>query len=115
MITGLSYVSLPVGDLAVAKRFYGETLGLKPRLEMKTWLEFDAGFTLALYPAEAGERRGGEVAFTVKGLAAYVEKLKSRGIAFPHGIETFKLATGSGKLARFEDPFGNKLELVEAD
>ena len=115
MITGVSYVSLPVSDMAVARLFYGEVLGLTLRLASANWLEFQIGtLALALYPAEKGDLRGGEVAFSVTGLDTLVQALKHKGVMFKHGIEPFELPTGGGRLARFFDPFGNKLELVES-
>lgn len=115
MITGINYVSLPVSDMAVARHFYGDVLGLTLRLASANWLEFQLGMlVLALYPAERGELRGGDVAFSVTGLDTLVQSLKLKGVVFKHGIETFELPTSRGKLARFADPFGNRLELVES-
>ncbi len=39
--------------------------------------------------------------------------LPAAGVTFPHGIETYGVASGRGRLARFRDPTGNRLELVE--
>jgi catechol 2,3-dioxygenase-like lactoylglutathione lyase family enzyme len=43
MITGIDFVSLPVADMARAKAFYQDTLGLKPLHQMDNWAEFDLG------------------------------------------------------------------------
>jgi uncharacterized protein len=114
-IKRVNYVSLPVRDLEAATAFYSSVLGLKVSLLAKRWVELDAGnVTLALYPTEPGEEaRSGEVAFEVERLDAFCEALRAKGVELPHGIEEFSLPTSRGRLARFEDPSGNKLELVE--
>ncbi|MFQ5919282.1 MAG: VOC family protein [Thermoplasmata archaeon] len=115
-IHGCDYVSLPVDQLDEAVRFYRDVLGLN--LLFKTperWAEFDlAPLSLALFPGEQGEPRGGEVAFAVSSLTAAMDRLEAAGVEFPHGIEEFQVPTRQGRLARFLDPSGNKLELVES-
>lgn len=114
MIRGLEYVSVPAADWSAALRFYGEVLGLPLAFERaERWAEFRAGsFRLAVYPEE-DEGRGGEIGFLVDDLEGEIERLREGGVDFPHGIEPFDLPTGRGRLARFKDPSGNRLELVE--
>ena len=115
MIRGCDYVSLPVEDFDGAIRFYRDAVGLRLlfRIEER-WAEFQVGDVRpAVYPREEGEGRGGEVAFLVEDLSREMSRLRSHGVAFPHGPEEFHLPTGSGRLARFGDPSGNRLELVE--
>lgn len=114
-ILGCDYVSVPVDRLEEAVEFYRNVLGLKYQFTTPDrWAEFDLGpFLLALYPREADEGRGGEIAFRVADLQAAMVRLGERGVDFPHGIEEFQTQTGRGRLARFHDPSDNKLELVE--
>ncbi len=77
------------------------------------WTTYLGSFVLALYPREAEEGRGGETAFRVGDLPAAMIRLSAMGVSFPSGMEEFQTPTGRGRLARFRDPSGNKLELVE--
>ncbi|MFQ5553724.1 MAG: VOC family protein [Thermoplasmata archaeon] len=116
-VLGFDYVSLPVEDLEGAVTYYRDTLGLKLRFVTPgRWAEFDMGpMSLALYPREEDEPRGGEIAFAVRNLPEAVSRLEAKGVLFPHGIEEFQTPARRGRLVRFRDPFGNKLELVEGD
>ncbi len=98
------------------RSFYRDVLGLN--LVFKTperWAEFDLGpLSLALYPREKDEPRGGEIALAVGNLTAAMARFEASGLEFPYGIEEFQVPTRRGRLARFRDPSGNKLELVES-
>jgi catechol 2,3-dioxygenase-like lactoylglutathione lyase family enzyme len=114
-IRGCDYVSLPVDRLDEAVGFYRDALGLKPSFVLPNrWAEFELGaIALALYPREPGEGHGGDIGLLVDDLEGEKTRLESKGIEFPHGIEGFDLPTGRGRLARFLDPYGNRLELME--
>jgi catechol 2,3-dioxygenase-like lactoylglutathione lyase family enzyme len=114
-ILGCDYVSVPVDRLDEGIAFYRDALGLKLSFVIPDrWAEFDLGtISLALYPREAGEGHAGDVGLLVDDLEAEKTRLESKGIEFPHGIERFELPSGRGRLARFHDPFGNRLELME--
>jgi len=115
MIDDLDYVSVPVEDLSDAVRFYRDVLGLRLQYEIpRRWAEFSVGSTrLALYPKEEDEGRGGDVAFRVNDLDKEVSRLEACKVVFSHGIEAFEVPDRKGRLARFRDPSGNRLELVE--
>ncbi len=115
-ILGCDYVSLPVDHLDEAVSFYRDVLGLNLLfMTPERWAEFDlAPLSLALYPREKDERRGGEIALVVGNLTAAMARLEALGVEFLHGIEEFQVPTRQGRLARFRDPSGNKLELVES-
>lgn len=114
MILGLEYVSVPAKDWKATLRFYGDSLGLPLAFELPDqWAEFRVGpFRLAVYPEEE-PGRGGDLGILVDDVEREMERLGERGVHFPHGIEPFDLPTGRGRLARFQDPSGNHLELVE--
>ena len=114
-IVGCNYISLPVHDMPIAIDFYSNSLGLELSYELPgEWAEFRFGpIQLAVYPKEGDEGQGGDIGITVSDLAATMSSLKSMGISFPHGVESFDLPTGKGHLARFSDPSGNRLELIE--
>ncbi|MFQ5986676.1 MAG: VOC family protein [Thermoplasmata archaeon] len=115
-ILSCDYVSLPVNQLDEAVRFYRDVLGLNLRFKIpERWAEFDLPpLSLALYPREKDEPRGGEIALAVGSLPAAMARLEAAGVEFPHGIEEFQVPTRQGRLARFHDSSGNKLELVES-
>lgn len=87
MITGMDFVSLPVADMARAKAFYQDVLGLKPGAALgDAWVEFDLGDGPALAlidPASYGMPMVPVTAGTVTiGFADFegmVETLKAQG------------------------------------
>jgi predicted enzyme related to lactoylglutathione lyase len=112
--------TLPVEDLARAKAFYAEKLGLRPSREFAGALLYegngDSGFLL--FPT--GGRPSGQhtqMAWFVKDIVASVARLKSRGVHFEdydfpglktnHGIADL----GYEKAAWFRDSEGNLLAL----
>lgn len=115
MFHGINVVSIPVADLDVARRFYGETLGLGvPLFDLPEagWIEFSAGGDNGnLSVATASEReagaRGATVVLNVQDCHAAVQALRERGVrcddpqVFP-GFVTF---------ASFYDPFDNRLQM----
>lgn len=113
---------LPVKDLARARRFYEERLGLEP-LGLKPDGKFIyrcGGTELALFPkAEGTKADHTAVSFRVDDIAASIALLKARGVAFAdYNLPGFKTVEhvcvlGSEKAAWFEDTEGNILCLHE--
>jgi len=89
MFRKVAFTMYPVADMARARRFYEETLGL-PRGTGSTehgWVEFDlpGGGCLAITVHARSEPRaaaGGTIAFEVEDLDALVEDLKAKGVDF---------------------------------
>lgn len=87
MITGIDFVSLPVADMARARAFYQDTLGLELGQDGgDTWCEFDLGEGPALAllnPALLGMTfepvLAGSVAIAFKDFEAMVERLRAQG------------------------------------
>lgn len=114
----VQYVSLPVHDLEEAKRFYCDFLGMTISDEVPgRWLEISAGnVTLALYPQEEKEvARGGELALETQDIEHDVRELRASNVPIASDVESYSTPTQSGRLLRFKDPSGNKLELVQPD
>ena len=87
MITEVAFVAIAVSDKERARKFYQETLELKPaRTQMDgAWIEYDLGATtigVGCHPAWPPSRDGTTVAFEVDNLDETVGKLKARGVAF---------------------------------
>ena len=97
--------TLPVSDMARARRFYEDTLGLTVEVEVEGTVRFKcgSGTGLALYeqPTEAIDRT--VAAFEVDDIDAEVDELRGRGVDV-EGIIT--LASGLRR-AFFKDLDGN--------
>ena len=113
---------LPVKDLARARRFYEESLGLEPvGLKPDGKFVYRCGGTeIALFPKPEGTKaEHTAVSFQVRDIAASIKQLKSRGVKFADydypGLKTVEhvCVLGAEKAAWFEDPEGNILCLHE--
>lgn len=114
-----------VNDIARARRFYEDTLGLTRAQggEQDGVLGFLTGDTfLTVYKSDyAGTNRANAVTWAMKGdLEETVSMLRARGVEFEHYGDmdgmTFSngvYSTGPVKLAWFKDPDGNILHLTE--
>ncbi len=115
---------VPAADLARARAFYADALGLTPAEETPGGLTYHVGggTELFLYETEFSGQAGHTVAaFRVSDIGAEVEALQSRGVQF----ETYDMpdvtwegVVGAnpemGKVAWFKDSEGNILALDEA-
>jgi catechol 2,3-dioxygenase-like lactoylglutathione lyase family enzyme len=118
VITGVDHVQITVAksDEAAARRFYCEVLGL-PEIEKPDALKPRGGFWLQVgdrqvhVGVEEGVDRAAtkaHVAYRVRGLAAWREKLAAGG------VEIFESVAIPGyERFEFRDPFGNRVELIE--
>src|SRR6266511_1086489 len=109
-IKEIGFVAIPVTDMKRARKFYQETLELKPSTTAMggAWVEYDLGPTtigVGCHPAWKPSRDGTTVAFEVEDIDAAIAKLKKRGVTFD--IE--KTETPVCWMAQFRDPDGNKL------
>jgi predicted enzyme related to lactoylglutathione lyase len=88
MFKKVAFTMYPVTDMARAKSFYEETLGLPAAKELVAgkWVEFDLPqggcFALStMVPDSApSDTAGGSLAFEVDDINALVETLKSKGV-----------------------------------
>ncbi len=113
--------TVAVKDLKAAKKFYGDTLGLKltpvPEPEV---LNYKSGnSTVLVYKSQfAGTNKATSVTWLVDDVEGTVKDLKAKGIAFEHydfpGMTRkgdIHIA-GKSKAAWFKDPEGNTLAVV---
>jgi predicted enzyme related to lactoylglutathione lyase len=90
MLKRVAFTMYPVRDVARARHFYEETLGLKAGLNGNHgdtwWVEYDlpGGGCIALtnFTGEPSAGAGGTIAFEVEDLDALVSALKSKGTTF---------------------------------
>ncbi len=104
-----------VKDLEEAKKFYGEVLGLKKTLEIEGWAEFShaqgaAAIGLSKNPLP-GQAAGAPVVLKVEDLDKARQQLSARGVTFEGEVQEIP---GVVRIATFRDPFGNRLQLVQA-
>jgi len=110
MINEVAFIAIAVSDKERARKFYQETLELKPtRTQMEgAWVEYDLGATtigVGCHPAWQPSRDGTTIAFEVNDIDVVIAKLKERGVQF----DLEKLETPVCWMAQFRDPDGNKL------
>jgi catechol 2,3-dioxygenase-like lactoylglutathione lyase family enzyme len=108
----VDFVSFLTEDIARAKRFYAETLGLEIETEGENDIEFGAGqVTLDIFnPASIGQPFAPSpagLALRVHDVAAARAELEAKGVEFDG--ET--VDTGVCHQAFFRDPDGNALTL----
>jgi catechol 2,3-dioxygenase-like lactoylglutathione lyase family enzyme len=120
--SGQVTVMLPVKDMARARRFYEQGLGLTPGgLKPDGKFVYQCGGTeLALFPREGGTKADHTaISFRVDDIARAVRDLQARGVQFADydlpGLKTVDhvCVLGSEKAAWFQDPEGNILCLHE--
>jgi predicted enzyme related to lactoylglutathione lyase len=91
MLKKVAFTMYPIRDVARARAFYGEALGLKIGLNgnhgEQWWIEYDlpGGGCIALtnfIPDEPSAAAGGTIAFEVEDLDALIAHLKQKGTTF---------------------------------
>jgi catechol 2,3-dioxygenase-like lactoylglutathione lyase family enzyme len=117
------HATLPATDLARAKAFYADKLGLRPADENHPgglFYEAAGGTRFLVYPT-GGVASGAhtQLGWRVADLEAEVRALKARGVVFEeYDFPTLKTAGGiattpGGKAAWFKDSEGNLLGIVQ--
>ena len=110
MIKEVAFIAIAVSDPERARKFYQETLELKPGMTAMegAWVEYELGATtigVGCHPAWQPSRDGTTVAFEVDDMDATIKTLKERGVTF----DMDKTETPVCWMAQFRDPDGNKL------
>jgi catechol 2,3-dioxygenase-like lactoylglutathione lyase family enzyme len=113
---------IPVKDLARARKFYEEKVGLRPTQEYAGGVIYECGkgSWVFMYPTpNAGTSKASTAFWAVEDVAAEVAQLKARGVTFEEydmpGITMVdSVATGGGaKTAWFKDTEGNILAVSQ--
>ena len=118
------YAYFPAKDIARARRFYEDKLGLKPKMEIAGGVVYGfAGGTEAfLYlTPNAGTSQASQAFWQVDDVDAEIAALKARGVAFEHydGMPGERspsgaVTAGGAKAAWFKDTEGNILAIIQA-
>ena len=114
---------IPASDLARARTFYEEKLGLTPAMEGNGGLlyRFAGGTQAFMYVSQgAGTSKASQLFWDVNDVKAEVAELKARGVVFeeydaPGMKMEGSIATGGGAMAAwFKDSEGNILAIVQS-
>ncbi|WP_375771043.1 VOC family protein [Archangium gephyra] len=113
-ILGLRTTIYHVTDLAKAKAWYSQVLGVSPYFDEPFYVGFNVGgFELGLDPDPAAGKPGPGGAVTYWGVEnadQALERLKKLGIAPASPVRD---VGGGIRVATVEDPFGNVFGLIE--
>jgi predicted enzyme related to lactoylglutathione lyase len=115
------YAYIPAKDVARARRFYEDKLGLKASREIAGGVvyEFGKGTACFLYPTpNAGTSQASQAFWQVDNIEREVAELKARGVTFekydmPRMDENGISTAGGAKAAWFEDSEGNIMALIQ--
>ena len=117
------YAYFPAKDIARARRFYEDKLGLKPKQEIAGGVvyAFADGTEAFLYlTPNAGTSQASQAFWQVDDVDAEIAELKSRGVVFEHYDDlpgerspSGAVTAGGAKAAWFKDSEGNILALIQ--
>ena len=116
------HVYIPASDVARARKFYEEVIGLTPKGEYAGGVIYECGGAEAfLYPTpNAGTSKASQAYWQVADVEAEVAELKARGVTFeaydmPGMPMKNSIVTGGGaKTAWFKDTEGNILAVSQS-
>jgi predicted enzyme related to lactoylglutathione lyase len=111
MILGLRTVIYPAPDLAAAKRWYSEVLGVTPYFDEPFYAGFSVGgFELGLVPDAVPGTDGPQALWGVPRIESAYARLLQLGAT---ALDPITEVGGGIKVAAVTDPFGNRLGLIE--
>lgn len=117
-----AYPTIPVTDLAQAKRFYGETLGFAVERDTEGGVMYRAGSgRFFVYPSRFRAAGHTQLSWVVPDIKVEVRELKAKGVTFEQydnipGLTMVDSVVQSGPdvwTAWFKDPDGNLLGLTQ--
>lgn len=111
MILGLRTVIYPAPELAKARQWYSDVLGVQPYFDQPFYVGFSVGgFELGLVPDAIPGTTGPQALWGVVNAEQAVARLLSLGAVELEPVTE----VGEGiKVAAVQDPFGNRLGLIE--
>lgn len=111
MFLGLRTAIYPVPDLASARLWYQQVLGIKPYFDQPFYVGFSVGgFELGLIPDGTPSIDGAQPWWGVADAKAELERLLTLGATELQPVTE----VGEGiKVAAVKDPFGNRVGIIE--
>jgi predicted enzyme related to lactoylglutathione lyase len=111
MFLGLRTAIYPAPDLTAAKQWYSQVLGVSPYFDEPYYVGFSVGgFELGLLPDATPGTSGPQPLWGVESASAAFERLIELGATALDPVAD----VGEGiKVAAVQDPFGNRLGLIE--
>ena len=116
---------IPATDIARAREFYEQKVGLVPREEVAGGVVYECagGSWIFLYQSSgAGTSKASQAFWQVQDIEKEVAELRSRGVVFeeydrPGALKTVNgISEGGGtKAAWFKDSEGNIMALIQSD
>jgi len=111
MFLGLRTAIYPVADLARAKHWYEQVVGVAPYFDQPFYVGFSVGgFELGLLPDGTPEVAGPQPLWGVTDADAAYRRLLELGAT---ELESVKDVGEGVKVAAVKDPFGNRLGIIE--
>ena len=117
-----AYATIPVTDIARAKKFYGDTLGLDLERDTEGGVMYRAGVgRFFVYPSRFRAAGHTQLSWIVPDIKAEVRELRNKGVQFEQydnipGLTMVDGIAHSGPdvwTAYFKDPDGNLLGLTQ--
>ena len=111
MFLGLRTAIYPVADLGKAKTWYAKALGIEPYFDQPFYVGFSVGgFELGLIPEGTPSVHGPQALWGVSDAGEEMQRLLALG-ATP--LEPVRDVGEGIKVAAVQDPFGNRLGIIE--
>ena len=117
------YAYIPARDLARARAFYEQKVGLKPKQETAGGVVYESagGTACFLYVTpNAGTSKASQAFWQVDDVDREIEELKSRGVVFEDYPDfpgersaSGALTAGGAKAAWFKDSEGNTMAIIQ--
>ena len=116
------YAYIPAKDMARARKFYEEKVGLKATQQTNGGVvyEFGKGTAAFLYPTpNAGTSQASQAFWSVADVDREIEALKARGVVFEQydmpgdRSAAGAITAGGAKAAWFKDSEGNIMALIQ--
>ena len=113
---------IPASNIARARTFYEEKVGLVPREEIAGGVVYECGdrsWIFLYHSGGAGTSTASQAFWQVKDVEAEVAELKARGVTFEEydmpGLKTVNgiATTGKNKAAWFKDTEGNIMAIIQ--
>ena len=117
------YAYIPAKDVARARRFYEEKVGLVPKEEIAGGVVYECGkgsWIFLYQSAGAGTSKASQAFWQVEDVEAEVKALRAKGVVFEeYDLPAMKtvngIASGGGtRAAWFKDTEGNIMALIQS-